>query len=86
MPVLVLRQRTERPGGGAAGVANVVGANRTMMVARAGQLLTDTHAYATMARAVNPDGHGRASRRIVQAPLDDGAEGAERGPYVSVAL
>ncbi|MGE3271793.1 MAG: non-hydrolyzing UDP-N-acetylglucosamine 2-epimerase [Chloroflexota bacterium] len=69
-PVLVLRQVTERPEGVEAGVAKVVGADRTMIVARAGQLLTDEQAYAKMARAVNPYGDGCASRRIVQALLD----------------
>jgi UDP-N-acetylglucosamine 2-epimerase (non-hydrolysing) len=69
-PVLVLRQVTERPEGLATGVAQLVGADRTMIVTAARRLLTDEHAYAKMARAVNPYGDGHASSRIVQALLD----------------
>lgn len=72
-PVLVLRDVTERPEGVESGVAMLVGANRTMIVEQARRLLTDEHAYASMARAVNPYGDGHASRRIVQALLDSSA-------------
>jgi UDP-N-acetylglucosamine 2-epimerase len=41
-----------------------------MIVTAARRLLTDEHAYAKMARAVNPYGDGHASSRIVQALLD----------------
>jgi UDP-N-acetylglucosamine 2-epimerase (non-hydrolysing) len=78
-PVLVLRQVTERPDGVEAGVAKLVGADRTMIVEEAGRLLTDEQAYATMARAVNPYGDGHASSRIVQALLDDRTHADDRG-------
>src|SRR4051812_31969062 len=76
-PVLVLRQVTKR----SEGLAQVVGADRTMIVSRASQMLTNTSAYARMARAVNPYGDGYASSRIVQALLDFRAEATERGSH-----
>ena len=63
-PVLVLRERTERPEGIAAGVARVVGLDPETIVAETSRLLRDPAAYAAMARAVNPYGDGRAGRRI----------------------
>lgn len=69
-PVLVLRAVTERPEGVETGVAKLVGGNRTMIVQEAHRLLSDDHAYASMARAVNPYGDGHASSRIVQALLE----------------
>jgi len=71
-PVLVLREVTERPEGVAAGTARVVGAKRESIVREATCLLEDKHAYAVMAKAVNPYGDGKASQRIVQALLDGG--------------
>jgi UDP-N-acetylglucosamine 2-epimerase (non-hydrolysing) len=67
VPVLVLRQVTERPEGVAAGTARVVGTSRDQIVAEASRLLDDPSAHRAMARAVNPYGDGRAAQRIVQA-------------------
>lgn len=66
-PVLVLRDKTERPEGVAAGVAEVVGTDTRRIVAATVRLLTDGEAYQAMARAVNPYGDGRAAERIVHA-------------------
>jgi len=66
-PVLVLRDRTERPEAIEAGVARVVGTNPAVIVNVAAELLDDPVAYAAMARPANPFGDGRASGRIVQA-------------------
>ena len=63
-PILVLRETTERPEGVAAGVAKLVGTDRTRVVQEVARLLTDPHRYMQMARAVNPYGDGRAAERI----------------------
>lgn len=65
-PVLVLREKTERPEGIAAGVAKLVGTDPDRIVAEASRLLGDPAAYARMANATNPYGDGRASERILQ--------------------
>ncbi len=63
-PILVLRETTERPEGVAAGAAKLVGTNRARIVQETAHLLTNSDAYAQMARAVNPYGDGRAAQRI----------------------
>jgi UDP-N-acetylglucosamine 2-epimerase len=70
VPVLVLRQVTERPEGVEAGVLKLVGTDPRLIVQEASHLLNDSSAYALMARAVNPFGDGKAASRIVQALLD----------------
>lgn len=65
-PVLVLREETERPEAVEAGVARLVGARRGRIVEEASRLLTDSSAYAAMARAGSPYGDGQAARRIVR--------------------
>ena len=63
-PVLVLRETTERPEGIIAGTARLVGTDEDRIVAEVARLLDDDTAYATMARAHNPYGDGRAAERI----------------------
>ena len=63
-PVLVLRERTERPEGIAAGVARLVGTRRERIVAAATALLTEPAEYAAMTGAGNPYGDGHAGERI----------------------
>jgi UDP-N-acetylglucosamine 2-epimerase (non-hydrolysing) len=63
-PVLVLREKTERPEAVAAGVVRLVGTDRARIVAEATTLLTDSSAYARMARAVHVYGDGHAAQRI----------------------
>ncbi len=67
VPVLVLREVTERPEGVEAGVSQLVGANPQRIVSAACQLLDDPEAYQLMSRAVNPFGDGHAAPRIVSA-------------------
>lgn len=69
VPVLVLREVTERPEGVEAGVARVVGTDRTRIVAAARPLLSDPAAHAAMAARVHPYGDGHAAERIVAALL-----------------
>lgn len=69
VPVLVLREVTERPEGVAAGAVRVVGTARERIVSETRRLLTDEAAYRAMAQAVNPYGDGHAAERIVAALL-----------------
>jgi len=69
VPVLVLREVTERPEGVEAGVVRVVGTDRERIVSEVTQLLTDQLAYQKMAQAVNPYGDGHAANRIVGSLL-----------------
>lgn len=70
VPVLVLRETTERPEGVDAGIARLAGTTEAQVVAEAGRLLADGPALASMARSANPYGDGRAAERIVAALLD----------------
>jgi UDP-N-acetylglucosamine 2-epimerase (non-hydrolysing) len=66
-PVLVLRDVTERPEAVEAGTARLVGTDRGKVFEWTRRLLEDRDEYERMARAVNPFGDGKASRRIVEA-------------------
>jgi UDP-N-acetylglucosamine 2-epimerase (non-hydrolysing) len=69
VPVLVLRELTERPEGIAAGTVRLVGTNTAKIVAETKRLLDDPAEHAKMAQAVNPYGDGHAAERIVQSIL-----------------
>ncbi len=69
-PVLVMRDKTERPEAIAAGVVKLVGTSRERIVGEASRLLSDPAAHAAMARVVNTYGDGLASQRIVEVLLD----------------
>lgn len=64
IPVLVLRETTERPEGVEAGTAKLVGTDQDRIVAEATSLLADQSAFDRMAKAVSPYGDGQASKRI----------------------
>jgi UDP-N-acetylglucosamine 2-epimerase (non-hydrolysing) len=66
-PVLVLRDRTERPEAVAAGTVKLVGTDPDRIVAEAARLLDDEPEYRRMSRIHNPYGDGHASERIVAA-------------------
>ena len=72
-PVLVLRERTERPEALEAGTARLVGSDPERILAEARRLLDDPLAYKAMAQAMNPFGDGHAAERIVDALLKQGA-------------
>ncbi|MFC5451444.1 non-hydrolyzing UDP-N-acetylglucosamine 2-epimerase [Paenibacillus aestuarii] len=69
VPVLVLRDTTERPEGIQAGTLELVGTDEETVYGRAKALLTDPVLYNKMSQAANPYGDGKASERIVQAIL-----------------
>ena len=64
VPVLVLRDTTERPEGVASGTVRLVGTTEASVYREFCRLLTDDTAYETMRRAANPYGDGHASERI----------------------
>jgi UDP-N-acetylglucosamine 2-epimerase (non-hydrolysing) len=67
IPVLVLRETTERPEGVDTGTLKLVGTETRQIVREAKRLLDDPIAHAEMARAANPYGDGRAAERIIHA-------------------
>lgn len=67
VPVLVLREVTERPEGVEGGSLKLVGTDRARIVAEANRLLDDPASHARMAKATNPYGDGHAAEKIVKA-------------------
>jgi UDP-N-acetylglucosamine 2-epimerase (non-hydrolysing) len=70
VPVLVMREVTERPEGVQAGTVRLVGTDTQHIVNQARLLLDNPAEYARMASAANPYGDGKAAQRILQAILD----------------
>ena len=66
VPVLVLRDETERPEAVDAGCALLIGAARPVIVSEVLRLLNDTAAYNQMSQAGNPFGDGTASAKIAR--------------------
>jgi UDP-N-acetylglucosamine 2-epimerase (non-hydrolysing) len=69
VPVLVLRETTERPEAVEAGAARVVGTSPERIVSEAQRLLDDPATHAAMAQSINPYGDGLAAKRIVDVLL-----------------
>jgi UDP-N-acetylglucosamine 2-epimerase (non-hydrolysing) len=69
VPVLVLREVTERPEGVEAGTVRLVGTNYDTIVSETRCLLDDDNVHRSMAQAINPYGDGKAAGRILQALL-----------------
>lgn len=69
VPVLVLRDTTERPEGIEAGTLKLAGTDEETIYKLAYELLNNKERYEEMSKASNPYGDGEASRRIVEAIL-----------------
>jgi len=69
VPVLILREKTERPEGIEAGVARLIGSDPARIVQEASRVLTDASARSLMSNRPNPYGDGRAACRIVKELL-----------------
>jgi UDP-N-acetylglucosamine 2-epimerase (non-hydrolysing) len=67
VPVLVLRDTTERPEGIAAGTLRLAGTDEQNIYNLAHELLTDQEVHEKMSKASNPYGDGNASVRIAEA-------------------
>jgi len=65
IPVLVMRDTTERPEAVEAGTVKLVGSNRLQIVTETVRLLDDPDYYRAMSIAHNPYGDGRACDRII---------------------
>jgi len=66
-PVLVLREKTERPEAEATGAIKVIGTEQRRIVSETYQLLDNPAEYVRMASAPNPYGDGHAAERISDA-------------------
>jgi len=64
-PVLVMRTVTERQEGVANGCARLVGVDSDAIVVGVTELIMDSAAYDSMAKAPNPYGDGQASHKVV---------------------
>ena len=69
-PVLVLRNKTERPEAVEAGTVKIIGTDARKIDEETTILLENKNEYGRMAKALNPYGDGRASDRIVQIILE----------------
>lgn len=76
VPVLVMRDTTERPEGVDSGTLRLVGTDEQTIYSTFKQLLEDNDEYEKMARAANPYGDGHACERIA-----DILEGKEYFPW-----
>ena len=65
-PVLVLREKTERPEAVEAGTVKLVGTDGDRILSEATRLLEDEAEYTRMMRIHNPYGDGQACRRIAR--------------------
>lgn len=66
-PILVMRDKTERPEAVAAGTAVLVGVDENKIVEGVERLLNNPDAYRRMTKVHNPYGDGRACERIAAA-------------------
>jgi UDP-N-acetylglucosamine 2-epimerase (non-hydrolysing) len=66
-PILVMREKTERPEAVEAGTVKLVGTDEEKIVREASLLLDDEEERQRMSRVHNPYGDGQASRRIAAA-------------------
>ena len=73
-PVLVLRDTTERPEGIDAGTLKLVGTDKNNVYKETKILLTNKKEYDKMSKSSNPYGDGHASKRIVDAIMNEFGE------------
>jgi UDP-N-acetylglucosamine 2-epimerase (non-hydrolysing) len=66
IPVLVMRNTTERPEAVDAGTVKLVGTDYNKIVDELSRLLEDKDYHDSMSKAVNPYGDGKSSERIVE--------------------
>jgi UDP-N-acetylglucosamine 2-epimerase (non-hydrolysing) len=77
-PVLVLREKTERPEAMEAGTVKLVGTDERTILETATRLLDDPEAYAAMTRVHNPYGDGHACEAIAGILGERSASGMDR--------
>jgi UDP-N-acetylglucosamine 2-epimerase (non-hydrolysing) len=79
VPVLVMRDTTERPEGVYEGVVRLVGTDRCRIIRETKRLLRDAAAHRAMAKGVSPYGDGQAAKRIVSVLLGRSGDGTLSG-------
>jgi len=72
VPVLVMRDKTERPEGVEEGFAKLVGTTRQSIVEQTACVLDHGSFVSPEKRGLNPYGDGKAAQRIVSVLLSDG--------------
>jgi UDP-N-acetylglucosamine 2-epimerase (non-hydrolysing) len=82
-PVVVMREKTERPEGVEAGTVRLAGTDAARIAGEVSMLLDDKALRESMARIHNPYGDGKASRRIAEASLQFLAAKAARASQTS---
>ena len=70
VPVLVLRDETERPEAVISGGVKLVGTDTQKIIGNVDLLLSDKNEYEKMAKSRNPYGDGHASKRIADILID----------------
>lgn len=71
VPVLVMRDTTERPEGIEAGTLKLVGTDEEVIYSTFKELLEDEAVYLSMSKASNPYGDGTASKQIVDILMNN---------------
>jgi len=66
VPVLVMRDETERPEGVEIGAVKLIGSNKDKVVNETMELLNDDNAYLEMSKQVCPYGDGASAKRIIE--------------------
>tara|TARA_B000000441_G_C21719003_1_gene337814 strand:- start:231 stop:1361 length:1131 start_codon:yes stop_codon:yes gene_type:complete len=69
-PVLVMRNKTERPEAIEAGTVKLVGSDKDKIVKEVQKLLDNYEEYQKMCKAINPYGDGKTSKRIIEILKD----------------
>ena len=69
-PVLVMRDKTERPEAIEAGTVKLVGSDKDKIVKEVQRLLDNHGEYKKMCKAINPYGDGKTSKRIIEILKD----------------
>ena len=69
-PVLVMRDKTERPEAIEAGTVKLVGSDKDKIVKEVQKLLDNYEEYQKMCKAINPYGDGKTSKRIIEILKD----------------
>ncbi|MCW5982550.1 MAG: UDP-N-acetylglucosamine 2-epimerase (non-hydrolyzing) [Bryobacteraceae bacterium] len=80
-PILVMREKTERPEAVEAGTVRLVGTDEARIAGAAAELLDNPEMYRAMTRVHNPYGDGRSSERITDliARFAGGFSSIQRG-------
>ncbi|MHA8078880.1 non-hydrolyzing UDP-N-acetylglucosamine 2-epimerase [Aquirufa antheringensis] len=66
IPVLVLREQTERPEAVEAGTVKLVGTNKNLIIEEVNKLLDNKEYFNQISCVINPYGDGNASNRVIE--------------------